>query len=108
MNQTSDTPRTSNFTFGASYQLHNNMSQPVIFILGAGPGIGQSVADGFSAKGYKVALAARSIENGPDKNGYYGVKLDMSEPANIAGAFATVTKEVGIPSVVVYNGDLHL
>jgi NAD(P)-dependent dehydrogenase (short-subunit alcohol dehydrogenase family) len=80
------------------------MSSPVILILGAGPKIGQSVAGAFAAKGYKVAVAARSIENGIGDNGYLGIKLDLSVPANVESAFTTVTEKLGIPSVVVYNG----
>ena len=83
------------------------MSGPVIFILGAGPKIGQSVADAFAAKGYRVALAARSVENGLGDDGFLRIKLDLSDTTNIEGAFTTVTRELGIPSVVVYNGRVH-
>lgn len=80
------------------------MSKPVIFILGAGPKIGQSVADAFAAKGYQVALAARSLQDGVGDTGYLNVKLDLSDARAIEGAFAKVKRELGIPSVVVYNG----
>lgn len=80
------------------------MSKPVIFILGAGPGIGQSVADAFAARGYQVGQAARSVRDGFGENGYLNIKLDLSNTPEVAAAFARVTKELGIPSVVVYNG----
>lgn len=80
------------------------MSRPVIFILGAGPGIGQSVADAFAAKGYHVAQAARSVQDGFGENSYLNIKLDLSNTQAVEAAFARVTKELGIPSVVVYNG----
>ena len=34
----------------------------VIFILGAGLNIGQAVARTFASRGYKIALAARSLD----------------------------------------------
>jgi NAD(P)-dependent dehydrogenase (short-subunit alcohol dehydrogenase family) len=80
------------------------MSAPVIFILGAGPKIGRSVAKAFAAEGYKVAIAARSIENGVGEDGFLGLQLDLAVPTNVEGAFAIVTEKLGIPSVVVYNG----
>ena len=77
---------------------------PVLFVLGAGPKIGQSVADAFAAKGYKVALAARSLQEGVGDDGYLRMKLDLAKPGDIEEAFAKVTKKLGIPTVVVYNG----
>lgn len=80
------------------------MSKPVLFVIGAGPKIGQSVADAFAAEGYSVALAARSLPEGKDEKGYFNIKLDLTDTSAVSGAFAKVTKELGIPSVVVYNG----
>jgi NAD(P)-dependent dehydrogenase (short-subunit alcohol dehydrogenase family) len=82
------------------------MSAPVILILGAGPGIGQSVAEAFAKKGYKVALAARSMQNGTGEDGYLRLQIDFTKPENIAQAFSKVKEEFGIPTVVVYNGTL--
>jgi NAD(P)-dependent dehydrogenase (short-subunit alcohol dehydrogenase family) len=79
-------------------------STPVLFILGAGPKIGKAVADAFAAKGYKVALAARSLQEGVGDNGYLHLKLDLTNTKDIEEAFAKVTKKLGIPTVVVYNG----
>lgn len=79
-------------------------SQPVLFILGAGPKIGASVAQAFAAKGYKVALAARSLQDGTSEEGYLHLKVDLAKTAEVPAAFAKVTKELGIPSAVVYNG----
>ena len=83
------------------------MSPPVLFVLGAGPKIGLSVAYAFSIKGYKVALAARSLEDGFSTEGYLHVRLDLSNTADIEVAFGKVKKSLGIPSVVVYNGLSH-
>jgi NAD(P)-dependent dehydrogenase (short-subunit alcohol dehydrogenase family) len=80
------------------------MSNPVLFILGAGPKIGLSVANAFAAKGYKVALAARSVQDGVGEDGYLRLQLDLSNTGEIHKAFTKVKEEFGIPSVVVYNG----
>jgi NAD(P)-dependent dehydrogenase (short-subunit alcohol dehydrogenase family) len=80
------------------------MSTPILFLLGAGPGIGTQVAHAFAAKGYKVALAARSFEDGVGEDGYLRLKLDLVNTEAVERAFAKVIKEFGIPSVVVYNG----
>ncbi|QDS75967.1 hypothetical protein FKW77_003759 [Venturia effusa] len=84
------------------------MSPPVIFILGAGPGIGSSVANAFASKGYEVALAARSFDNSIDDKGYLLLKLDLANTEDIEGAFEKVADTFGIPSVVVYNGALRI
>lgn len=80
------------------------MSKPVIFVLGAGPKIGLSVADAFAAEGYLVAIAARSLQNGKNEKGYLTLKLDLADTKSVSTAFKRVTEELGIPSVVVYNG----
>jgi len=92
-----------------SYELQleiRNMSTPVLLLLGAGSGIGNSVASSFAAKGYKIALAARSFEDGLGSNGYLRLRLDLSNPEEIRSAFAKVTEKLGVPTVVVYNGRL--
>ncbi|KAI5481567.1 hypothetical protein MNV49_002793 [Pseudohyphozyma bogoriensis] len=76
----------------------------VLFILGGGENIGASLAEKFSQEGYKVAIAARSVENGIGREGYLHVKADLSHPDLLAGAFEHVTSTFGVPpSVVVYN-----
>jgi NAD(P)-dependent dehydrogenase (short-subunit alcohol dehydrogenase family) len=86
------------------------MSAPVLFVLGAGPKIGLSVGQAFAAKGYKVALAARSLDDGVGEDGFLRLKLDLAnpDPSGIQKAFARVTEQFGIPSVVVYNGRFSL
>ncbi|KAF2798023.1 putative short-chain dehydrogenase [Melanomma pulvis-pyrius CBS 109.77] len=81
------------------------MSAPVLFVLGAGPKIGLSVGQAFAAKGYKVALAARSLQEGVGEDGFLRLNIDFAnqDPAGIQNAFAKVTEKLGVPSVVVYN-----
>lgn len=77
---------------------------PVALIIGAGPNIGAAVAKAFEAKGYKIALAARKLDDGMKENGNLHIKVDLSEPEKVPSIFEKVKEKLGIPSVVVYNG----
>lgn len=77
---------------------------PVVLILGAGPNIGQSVARTFASKGYKVALAARSVREADSTDTQLNIPSDFSRPDDVVDAFSKVKEVFGIPSVVVYNG----
>ncbi len=79
-------------------------TSPVILILGAGPNIGQAVARTFAAKGYKVALAARSLREADSTDNQLHIASDFANPEDIIKAFTRVKEVLGIPSVVVYNG----
>ncbi|KAF5667098.1 short chain type dehydrogenase [Fusarium heterosporum] len=76
---------------------------PIALILGAGPNIGQSVVRKFASKGYKVALASRSLEESDSTNDQLHIPSDFSKPDGIIRAFERVKDVFGIPSVVVYN-----
>jgi NAD(P)-dependent dehydrogenase (short-subunit alcohol dehydrogenase family) len=80
------------------------MSTPVLLVLGAGPKIGLSVGNAFAAKGYKVALAARSLQDGVGEDGYLRLRINLENPEEVQKAFAKAKETFGIPSVVVYNG----
>lgn len=77
---------------------------PVVLIFGAGANIGKAVARNFASKGYKVALAARSLKDDDSTDDQLNIPSDVSNTENIVNAFAKVKKVFGIPSVVVYNG----
>lgn len=89
--------------------------KPACLVVGAGPGIGRSVALAFAREGYDLALAARTpgrlaeLKPELDKSGAvtrtYGV--DAADPASIRALFAAVRKECGDPEVVVYNPAAH-
>ena len=79
---------------------------PVILILGAGPNIGQAVARTFSARGYKVALASRSIKEADSTDDQLNISSDFSKTEDVVNAFTKVNSVLGIPSVVIYNGEL--
>lgn len=76
---------------------------PVLLLLGAGPKLGTEIPKIFSKAGYKVALVARSLEEGLQNNGYYHVRADFNKPECIPEVFEIVKENVGIPTVVVYN-----
>ncbi|KAF4992382.1 hypothetical protein FDECE_13738 [Fusarium decemcellulare] len=76
---------------------------PVILILGAGPNIGQAVARTFASKGYKVALASRSVKEADSTDNQLNIPSDFSKTDDVTNAFTKVKKVFGIPSVVVYN-----
>ncbi|KAJ6615414.1 hypothetical protein B0H10DRAFT_72273 [Mycena sp. CBHHK59/15] len=80
------------------------MSRLVAFIIGAGANIGQHTAAALTAKGYQVVLGSRNPSVEQLKNdGFFPVAVDAQNPQSIKAAFATITAEVGPPSVVIFN-----
>lgn len=77
---------------------------PIVLILGAGPNIGQAVARTFASKGYKVALASRSLDEAASTDSQLNIQSDFGNTDGVVNAFKKVNKVFGIPSVVVYNG----
>lgn len=79
-------------------------TSPVIFILGAGPRIGISIAKAFTAKGYKVALASRKASETNNTANEIHIQADLEHSDTLVDAFSKVKAALGVPSVVVYNG----
>jgi NAD(P)-dependent dehydrogenase (short-subunit alcohol dehydrogenase family) len=84
--------------------MEKEMPNPILLIIGAGPNVGAAVANKFAGEGYKVALAARSLSDGIQSNGYLHVRADLSNPENVLAIFREVKRTHGIPNIVVYNG----
>lgn len=86
------------------------MSSPVALILGAGANAGQAIGRAFAAKGYKVALVARSIRDNENDSSSSSsenelrIQADFAEPSSLPAVFAQVKAKLGVPSVVVFNG----
>lgn len=80
------------------------MSKPIALIFGAGKRIGASTAEMLASKGYRVALAARSLKSQNSTEDSLHLTTDLSNPESVTSAFATLRKQWGEPSVVVYNG----
>lgn len=79
-------------------------AQPILLLLGAGKFLGTEISAVFAQAGYKVVLVARSHQEGPQSNGYYHIKTDLGDPEAIPRIFEKTKQEVGVPTVVVYNG----
>jgi NAD(P)-dependent dehydrogenase (short-subunit alcohol dehydrogenase family) len=79
--------------------------QKVVLVLGAGSNIGQSTSRAFAAKGYKVALASRSAKSDEDTADLKHFPTDLSKSSSIPELFTKVKEALGIPSVVIYNGN---
>jgi NAD(P)-dependent dehydrogenase (short-subunit alcohol dehydrogenase family) len=75
---------------------------PVALIIGVGAGIGQASATAFAAAGYKVAVASRTQKL--DSTQFPFFEFDASESTKVPALFEKVRKDVGVPTVVVYNG----
>lgn len=80
------------------------MSPRVALILGAGPNIGASLSTAFESLGYKIALASRSADSSKDSASKVHVKVDLLEPKSVKSVFDEVSKRLGTPGVVIYNG----
>ncbi|SPO06577.1 uncharacterized protein DNG_09267 [Cephalotrichum gorgonifer] len=78
-------------------------ASPIVLILGAGSNVGQHVADAFRSKGYRIALAARSVKESDNTAEQVYLPSDFSDPNSIVNAFSKLKSSLGVPSVVVYN-----
>ncbi len=85
------------------------MNQPVCAIVGAGEGLGQSLAAKFASKGFDLALLSRSEKgssaaataaNASSTVNYF--KADATDPQSIEAAFASIA-DMGEIEVLIYN-----
>jgi NAD(P)-dependent dehydrogenase (short-subunit alcohol dehydrogenase family) len=81
------------------------MTKPIAFIIGAGKNIGLSTAAILQSKGYRIALAARSLNPKDSTPETLHLALDLSKPEAVGPAFASLREQWGEPSVVFYNGE---
>jgi NAD(P)-dependent dehydrogenase (short-subunit alcohol dehydrogenase family) len=86
--------------------------KPVCLVLGAGAGIGGTVARRFAQEGYHACLCRRSDAEGlkrlvdvieGDGNAASGFLLNAIEPGAIEARVAAIEAEIGPIEVVVYN-----
>ena len=81
------------------------MTKPIAFIIGAGKNIGLSTAAILQSKGYRIALAARSLKPEASTSETLHLTLDASKPHSVGPAFQSLREQWGeAPSVVFYNG----
>lgn len=62
------------------------------------------MADALLSKGYRIALAARSVKPKDSTSDRLLIPVDLSNTDSIAPAFASLRKQWGEPGVVFYNG----
>jgi NAD(P)-dependent dehydrogenase (short-subunit alcohol dehydrogenase family) len=81
---------------------------PIAVVIGAGPGLGASVAARFAREGFSVGVVARKQETlapaveriGAAARAY---AADTTDAASVAKLFASVRADLGPPDVLVYN-----
>ncbi|RFU34005.1 hypothetical protein B7463_g2347, partial [Scytalidium lignicola] len=79
------------------------MSDRVALIFGYGPNVGVDVATAFAAQGYRMAVVSRSDKYASSTKDYLQIQADLSDPSSVEDIFSRVVKELGDPSVVIYN-----
>lgn len=89
-------------------------SRPVAVVVGVGPGLGAALARRF-AEGYAVALLARKeaylatlvkeVESAGGRA--LAVPTDVSQGEHIEAAFATIRREWGSPTALLYNAAMR-
>lgn len=80
-------------------------SSPVILIFGAGANTGLATAKKFAKEGYKVAAVSRNPSEELKAVSDLIVPADLKDPKTVEAAFEKVTKELGVPHVVVHSGE---
>lgn len=80
-------------------------SSPVILIFGVGANTGLATATKFAKEGYKVAGVSRNPSAEVKAATDLIVPADLTDPKTVEAAFEKVTKELGVPHVVVYSGE---
>jgi NAD(P)-dependent dehydrogenase (short-subunit alcohol dehydrogenase family) len=76
---------------------------PGAVIIGAGPGIGLSVARRFAREGLPIALIARTAKSLDADVRVVSLTADSSDETALRSALDTAADELGPPDVVVYN-----
>jgi len=84
------------------------MSEKIIAVVGAGPGVGLAVAKRFAREGYRPILMARRQETltaGAVEIGENAVTMvaDAANPTSLRDAFSEIAGRYGSPDVLVYN-----
>ncbi|MFM1778910.1 MAG: 3-oxoacyl-ACP reductase FabG [Actinomycetota bacterium] len=79
------------------------MSNRTVLVTGGNRGIGFSIAEEFLAKGYKVAVTARS---GSGPAGALTVKADVTDGASLDAAISEVEEKLGPIEILVANAGI--
>jgi NAD(P)-dependent dehydrogenase (short-subunit alcohol dehydrogenase family) len=82
------------------------MAKEVALIVGVGPGLGAALARRFAQGGFAVAVAARDgskLETLAREVGGRGYACDATDAASVQRLFDDVRRDLGAPSVAIYN-----
>jgi NAD(P)-dependent dehydrogenase (short-subunit alcohol dehydrogenase family) len=74
----------------------------VAVVVGAGAGLGNALVRRFAAAGMRVAAVSRS-GRAPDGSDIKPFRCDATIGAQVTDTFATITRELGVPNLVVFN-----
>ena len=93
------------YNFNELLVQHDTMSasSSIALIFGAGQNVGAGVVKAFSAKGYRIATVSRTATTDANDNRLH-IQANLEDPESVSTVFETVRKQLGHPSVVVYNG----
>jgi NAD(P)-dependent dehydrogenase (short-subunit alcohol dehydrogenase family) len=84
----------------------NDIPYRAALVIGAGPGVGASLARRFAAAGLKVAIAARSAPSLAEiaaETGAEAFAADATDPESVTRLFDAAEARLGAIDVVVYN-----
>lgn len=95
--------------------LNDNMTQPMIWIVGAGCGIGLGIAKSFGQRGYLPVLITRESDTLEQmKDILYDMNIEAtgavaltSDEAALRQTLSALEAEYGTPEAVVYNASAH-
>ena len=87
------------------------MANEIALIVGAGKGLSASLARACAKRGMKVALAARNTDKLAALAAETGAKTyscDASDPGDVGALFKSLEKDLGLPTLVVYNASARV
>lgn len=85
-------------------------SKPAAVVVGAGPGLGSALARRFAAAGMAVAVARRSagkLDKLAAEIGGKAYACDATDAAAVEALFADIDRDLGAPSLVVFNAGAY-
>ncbi|MEO7214495.1 MAG: SDR family NAD(P)-dependent oxidoreductase [Mucilaginibacter sp.] len=89
----------------------SNNYQPVALVTGANQGVGFQIAKELAAKGYKVYVGSRNLNNGKKAVAEIGadthaIQLDVTQQSSISAAVERIEKETGRLDLLVNNAGI--
>ena len=82
------------------------MTKTVALVVGVGPGLGSALARRFAKAGMAVAMARRNpnqLDELAKEIDGHSYACDVTDPASVETLFEAVDRDLGVPSLVVFN-----